>query len=64
MKPYSLPQVLHHGCIGPASAAPLLANDMARLLAMQLEIQGGRYAADCRVVAAGMLSAIAPARRH
>jgi len=64
MKTHSLPQVLHHGRIGPVSTAPLPANDMARLLAMQFEIETGRYAADCCVVAAGMLSAIAPARRH
>jgi len=64
MKTYSLPQVLHHGRIGPVSTAPLPANDMARLLAMQLQIEVGSYAADCRVVAVTMLSAIAPAKRH
>lgn len=65
MTTHHLPDILFSGWIQPARSLPLPAGvNEARVRAMQLEIAAGRYAPDSREVADGVLSTIAPARRH
>jgi anti-sigma28 factor (negative regulator of flagellin synthesis) len=64
MTTHHLPNILCSGWIQPArSPLPAGVNE-TRVRAMQLEIAAGRYAPDSGEVADGVLSAIAPARRH
>ena len=65
MTTHHLPDILCSGWIQPARLLQLPAGvNAARVRAMQLEIAAGRYAPDSREVADGVLSTIAPARRH
>jgi len=65
MTTHHLPDILCSGWIRPARPLPLpVSVNEARVRAMQLEIAAGRYAPDSREVADGVLSSIAPARRH
>lgn len=61
----TLPEVLRAGLIGPVAAFQQSGDpDPVRVRAIRIEIRSGRYAPDCRRVAARVLSRIAAARRH
>lgn len=61
----TLPDVLRAGLIGPVAALRQSGDpDPVRIRAIRIEIRSGRYAPDCRRVAARVLSRIAAARRH
>jgi anti-sigma28 factor (negative regulator of flagellin synthesis) len=65
MKIDVLPEALRAGWIGPAAAVQQSGEpEPVRVRAIRIEIRSGRYAPDCRKVAARVLSRIAAARRH
>jgi hypothetical protein len=60
-----LPEALRAGWIGPAVAVRQPGDaEAVRIRAIRIEIRSGRYAPDCREVAARVLSRLAAARRH